>query len=68
MMDTAWITAVSNLGLGAVVTIYLVWWITRKLNGKLDRLATALDKLNENMERLWMECIYKEVRKRCPST
>jgi hypothetical protein len=36
-------------GLG--IAAYLVWWMTKKLNGKFDKLTAAVEKLSDNIER-----------------
>jgi len=46
------ITAITNLGLAVALTIYLVYYITQKLSGKIDNLADKIDKLNSNIEKL----------------
>lgn len=42
-------------GGGIVIAAYLVWWMTRKLNGKFDRLTGSVERLNENIETLLRE-------------
>jgi hypothetical protein len=37
-----------GLGLAA----YLIWWLTKKLNGKFDRLAEAVESLDESIKEL----------------
>ena len=39
-------------GGGLAMAAYLVFWLTRKLNGKFDRLADSVEKLNHNIETL----------------
>ena len=34
----------------AGICIYLVYWITRKLNGQLEELKAEIQKLNENIQ------------------
>lgn len=41
-----------NLGLAGFLTVYLVYFITSKLNSKLDNLAEKIDKLSESIEKL----------------
>jgi len=48
----ALLMAIANIGVGATISLYLVYWITKKLNGKIERLANALEELNRNIERL----------------
>ena len=43
---------ISNIGIPGGIAVYLVWWITNKLNSKLDRLIIELSRLNNNLERL----------------
>ena len=54
-MDTSFFELIANYGLALVISVYLVWWITSRLNGKIDRLANSLDKLNESINRLIYE-------------
>lgn len=37
-------------GGGLAIAAYLIYWVTKKLNGKFDRLADSVEKLNENIE------------------
>lgn len=46
---------IANYGLALVISVYLIWWVTSKLNGKIDRLVNSIDELNENIKHL----IYK---------
>ncbi len=41
-----------NLGLAGFLSIYLVWFITNKLNAKLDKLIEKIDKLSDSIEKL----------------
>lgn len=41
--------AVAQLGFPIVVSIFLLWWVTSKLNGNLDRLIQAMDKLPDRI-------------------
>jgi len=41
-----------NLGLAGFLSIYLVYFITNKLNSKLDNLAENIDKLSDSIEKL----------------
>jgi len=41
-----------NLGLAGFLSIYLVYFITNKLNSKLDNLAEKIDKLSDSIEKL----------------
>ena len=50
---------VADIGVGATIAIYLVYWMTRKMNGKLDRLAESIEKLNHNIEKLYYIFKYK---------
>lgn len=36
---------------GFGIAAYLVYWLTRGLNGKLDRLADAIVKMTDTLER-----------------
>lgn len=49
MNDTTPLQIMIQAG-GFGMAAYLVWWLTRKLNGKFDRLADALHKLAENTQ------------------
>ena len=44
--------SIVNLGFSIAVAGYLIWWITKKLNSKLDRIARSLDELNRNIDKL----------------
>jgi len=46
------ITIFLNYGLGAFIAVYLVYWVTKSLNGKLDKLKESLDSLKESIDRL----------------
>lgn len=46
------IQIISNIGIPGGIAVYLVWWITNKLNSKLDRLVNELSRLNSNLERM----------------
>ena len=48
---------VSTYGVGIAIAVYLVWWVTTKLNGKLDRLAQSTDKLSDKIDELRNEII-----------
>jgi len=41
-----------NLGLAGFLSVYLVYFITNRLNRKLDNLAEKIDKLSNNIEKL----------------
>jgi len=41
-----------NLGLAGFLSVYLVYFITNKLNSKLDNLAEKIDKLSDSIEKL----------------
>ena len=51
-MDPSFLTDVANYGLAVVIAVYLVWWVTKNLNSKLDRLAQNMEQLNNNMKQL----------------
>ncbi len=34
------------------ITLYLVYWVTKKLNGRLEKLNNAIEELNKNFEML----------------
>jgi len=41
-----------NYGIAGFLAVYLTYFITNKLNSKLDRLADKIDKLNNSIEKL----------------
>ena len=41
-----------NLGLAGFLSVYLVYFVTNKLNSKLDNLAEKIDKLSDSIEKL----------------
>jgi len=41
-----------NYGIAGFLAIYLTYFITNKLNSKLDNLANKIDKLNNSIEKL----------------
>jgi len=43
---------ISHYGVSIVISIYLVYWITNKLNSKLDKLVENINTLNTNIEKL----------------
>lgn len=45
-------TLVSSVGLPGVLVIVLLRWVLGKLNGKLDRLADAVERNTEVSERV----------------
>lgn len=51
-MDQALLYMITNQTFAIVIATYLVWWITKKLNGKMDKLANSIDRLNMNIEAL----------------
>ncbi len=57
-MDASFMEAVANYGLAIVIAGYLVWWVTNKLNSKLDRLTQSIENLNQTIQHL-----IEEVRK-----
>ena len=42
----------TKYGVPIILSIYLVYWITSKLNGKMDRLTSKLDDLNNSINNL----------------
>jgi hypothetical protein len=50
-MPAVSIEALIQLGVSAAIAIYLVVWLTRGLNGKLDRLGRALERNTKAAER-----------------
>ena len=51
-MESSLMMLATNQTFAIVIAAYLIWWVTRKLNGKLDRLAISIEKLNSNIELL----------------
>ena len=51
-MDKSLVELVSNTVFPVAVATFLLWWVTSKLNGKLDRLGDAINDLKEVLEEL----------------
>lgn len=51
-IDFNTINSFLNLGLAGFISIYLLHYITIKLNSKLDKLTNSIDKLRESIEKL----------------
>jgi len=43
---------ITNLGIPGAIAIYLVWWVTKSLNSKLDSLTSEITKLRESITQL----------------
>jgi hypothetical protein len=43
---------VSQYGVAIVIALYLVYWVTSKLDRKLDALIESYSRLNNNIEKL----------------
>ena len=43
---------IATYGVPIVLSVYLVYWITSRLNSKLDKLINAFNELNNNIVRL----------------
>jgi len=43
---------IANIGVSTFVAVYLVFYITRSLNGKLEDLSKKIDRLIETMTKL----------------
>jgi hypothetical protein len=43
---------VQNYGIAVAIALYLMYWITSKLDKKLDALIESYNKLNNNIEKL----------------
>jgi len=41
-----------NFGISAAIALYMVYWVTKNLNGKLDKLIDKLEKLLIRQEEL----------------
>lgn len=52
MEDIQILTIFLNYGIPSGIAIYLVWWITKSINGKLDRLISSIDKLSDRIDKL----------------
>jgi len=46
------VNIIQNGGLAIVIAIYLIHWITKKLDKKLDMLIDSINRLNINIEKL----------------
>jgi hypothetical protein len=46
------VNIIQNGGLAIVIAIYLIFWITKKLDKKLDMLIDSINRLNINIEKL----------------
>lgn len=46
---------IANQGVAVFIAIYLIYFITKKLNSKLDRLIESIQVLNNNIEKLIIE-------------
>ena len=47
-------TWVSQYGVAIVIAVYLVYWITNKLNSKLETLVDAVNELSKHVQGLNM--------------
>jgi uncharacterized protein YoxC len=45
-------TWVSQYGVAIVISVYLVYWITTKLNSKIEDLKNAVTELSKNVQSL----------------
>ena len=52
MTDLNAVELVANLGFAVGIGTYLVYWMTTRLNGKMDKLSNGIEKLNENVNKL----------------
>lgn len=52
MNDISVIQSIVNIGIASGIAVYLVFWITKSLNGKLNDLKNEISKLNTNIEKL----------------
>jgi hypothetical protein len=43
---------IQNYGVAVAISVYLVYWITTKLDKKLDMLIDSINRLNINIEKL----------------
>ena len=46
------LAAAANTGVASAIAAYMVWWVTRRLNGRLERVAEKLDTVLEREERI----------------
>jgi len=52
MDGTTIATLVGNVGVAGAIAVYMVWWVTRKLNSKIDRLNASIEKLTDTINTL----------------
>ena len=45
----AFVRAVATLGFPTAAAVFLLWWVTSKLNGRLDRLSDAMEQLPDRL-------------------
>ena len=45
----ALVRAVATLGFPTTAAVFLLWWVTSKLNGRLDRLSDAMEQLPDRL-------------------
>lgn len=50
MMAEDVIVKLLDYGITAGIAVYLVMWITKKLNGSIDRLIEKIDKLGKKID------------------
>jgi len=62
MDSTQIVSLIANYGVPSALTVYLVLWITRKLNSKLDNLTNEIKQLNETMGK-FLEIIERVIEK-----
>ena len=43
---------ISTLGIGGGIAVYLVMWMTRNFNGKMNKMIEKIEELNEKIEKL----------------
>ena len=52
----------ATYGVPIILSIYLVYWITSKLNSKIDKLVSAVQELNNNIVKLTEKLDYVKER------
>jgi len=53
--DVTIISNLLNLGVASAIAIYLVYYVTQRLNSKIDELTSTIRQLNDSIQKL----IYK---------
>ena len=59
-MELDVIALISNYGFPIAVSTYLILFITRRLNSKLDKLINEMEKLNKNLQTIMQVTLIAE--------